>query len=106
MYAPDPQMVLTNVEPRQMLRLLFVDFDVRHGGVTRSGPYEGDHRLDRVRIALEHGLDRAGGRVARPAGDAAPLGLATRRVTEEDALHAPVGDDSAALGRHVGTVDK
>ena len=89
-----------------MLRLLFVDFDVRHGGVTRSGPHEGHHRLDRLRVALEDGLDRALGRVARPAGDAAALGFATRRVTEEDALHTSVGDDSAALGRHVGTVDK
>jgi hypothetical protein len=106
MYAPDPQMVLTNVEPRQMLRLFVVDFDVRYGGMTRSGPDEGHHRFDRLRVALEDGLDRALGRVARPAGHAAAVGLATRRVTEEDALHTAVGDDSAALGRHVGTVDK
>jgi len=105
-YAPHAQMVLTDVEPRQMLRLLFVNFHVRHGGVARSGAHERHHRLDRVRIAFEHGLDGAVGRVARPAGDAAPLGLATRRVAEEDALHTPVGDDSAAGGRHVGTVDK
>ena len=89
-----------------MLRLFVVHFDIRHGGVTRSGAHERDHRLDGVRLALEHGLDRAVRRVARPAGDAAALGLAARRVAEEDALHTPVGDDSAALGRHVGTVDK
>jgi hypothetical protein len=105
-YAPGAQMVLTDVEPRQMLRILSVHLDVGHGRVSRPGTHERDHRLDRFRIAFEHGLDRALGRVAGPARDAAAFRFPARGIAEEDTLHTPMGDDSAALGRHVGTVDK
>ncbi len=50
-----------------------------------------DHPLDRVRLALEDGLDGPVGPVGRPARDAALLRGPPHRIAEEHALHAPVG---------------
>jgi hypothetical protein len=71
-----------------------------------AGPaaHERHHRLDILLRALEDGLDRAVGAIARPAGDAAPLGLPARRVPEEDALHAAPGDHVPAHRTHADTV--
>ena len=71
-----------------------------------AAAHELDHRLDRFGLALEDGLHRPLRRVASPPRDTAALRLAAGRIAEEDPLHATVGDDSAALVRHVGTVDK
>ncbi len=64
--------------------------------MARAPAHELDHRRDRVVITFEHALRRPVGAVAGPAGDAAALRLPARRVAEEDALDAAVGDHSAA----------
>ena len=52
-------------------------------------------------VALEHDLDRRRRRCCAPSpADAAAVGLAARRVAEEDALHAAVGDRLDAVRSH------
>ena len=62
-----------------------------------------DERVDRRRVALEHGLDPPVGEVADPAGDTAPQRLLAARLAEPDPLHrAPTprrGASSVTPGR-------
>ena len=57
-----------------------------HARVAGVLAHELDHRLDRVRLALEHGLGAAVGAVLRPARHAAAARLAAHGVAEEHAL--------------------
>ena len=86
-------------EAGEALGRLLVHLDARDVGVPRPAAHELDHRRDRLGRALEHRLDRALGRVARPPATAAALRLPARRVAEEDSLHTAVGDDSPACRR-------
>ena len=103
--APD-RTAQRDAEAREPLGLLLVHVDARHVGVPRAAAHELDQRVDGLRRALEDGLDRALGGVARPAGHAAALGLPARRVAEEDSLHMTVSDHSAAGAGHADTVEK
>jgi hypothetical protein len=84
-YAPHTKAALA-------LRLLLAHLNIIDLGAARTLMTEGDHRLDRIGLALEHRLDRAIGAVRRPAGDAKGFRLAPRRVTKEDTLD-PAADD-------------
>ena len=63
----------------------------------------GEHGAGTTRRFLD--LDRPVAQVLGPAGHAAPLGLPSGRVAEEDSLHVPVRHHTAPFG-HADTVDK
>lgn len=67
-----------------------------HTRAARTRPRPADHAVDRLRIALEDGLDRAVRAVADPAGHASLAGQAPTVLPEEDALDVPDGDHPAA----------
>jgi hypothetical protein len=57
---------------------------------------EADESLNGVLVAFEDGFDCPVPPIRDPARDAVPLREPTRRVAEEDALHAAVNNDAAA----------
>jgi hypothetical protein len=64
--------------------------------VRRPRVREGDEPLDRLRLALEDGLDGSLRGVASPAGDTVLLGQPAQRVAEEDSLDTAVDNDPPA----------
>ncbi len=84
---------LPDAEARQALGLLVLDLDTVDPRPSRPRPAERDQAVDRVRLALEHGLDGAVPRVPNPARNPVLLCPLPQRVPEEHALDEAVGDD-------------
>ena len=93
---------LRYLEAAQAFGLLLADVDALDAGAARALSAEVDEPLDRLALALEHGLHGAVRAVADPAGDATGLRQPPRRIAEVDALDVAVDDDAAALHAAVG----
>src|SRR5436190_20089768 len=88
-----PRYKSADVEAVEALGLFVGDLDVLHLGTVRSRAGELDHRVDGLRVTLEHGLHRAVGAVRNPARHPAAARTPAHVVAEEHALHAPAHDD-------------
>jgi hypothetical protein len=84
------------LEAGQALGLVVDLLETVHRGSLGPAAEEGCERVDVLGSALEDGLNRPVGPVADPACDAARVGQPPRRVAEEDALDAAMGDQMAA----------
>src|SRR5262245_62172286 len=70
-------------------RGLFCEADAYDASPDRSDRAPSDECVNRVRLALEHGLHLAVGTVADPAGDPARVRFVAARLAEPHALHPP-----------------
>ena len=87
-------------EARQPFRHFLLNVDALDLRAARAAAAERDDPLDGVRVALDDGLDGPVVRVPHEAVDSVLLGEPAHRVSEEDALHAPVHDHASAHHRY------
>jgi hypothetical protein len=87
---------LADVEAGQVFGLLVGDLDAIDARAARALTHERDDALDRLRLALEDGLDAAVPVVPHPARHAVALGEAADAVAEEHALDVAVDDHATA----------